>query len=163
MTITVSVEYLIPRLRLYIGDTDPDTYKYMDEWLVVSLLAGVETLQRWWNYKYLIDDNDLVYRNPTSSFVLPEPPVIEPGDVRPIVLMAAIVVKSGDLENMSWKIGAWRDAEISYSNVEGGRGKREGIQRDWDELRSLLLPPVKKLAFPMKSHLPGYKNNSIER
>lgn len=162
MTTTVNLSYLIPRLRLHIGDIDPDNYRHLDEWLRLSLVVSVETLQKWWNYKYLIDDNNDVYRNPNIRFLHSQPPVIERGDIKPIILMAAIMIKSGDLENLSWNVGAWRDAEISYSNIEASRRKDEMLKRDWEELTSILKPPQKRLAESQKGHLPGYIGNPFE-
>jgi hypothetical protein len=159
---TVDLSYLIPRLRLHIGDIDPDNYRHLDEWLLLSLVVGVEALQKWWNYKYLIDDDDDVYRNSTIRFLHPEPPVIERGDIKPILLMAAIIIKSGSLENLSWNVGAWRDAEISYSNIESSRSKDKMLTRDWKELTSILKPPQRRLAESAKGHLPGYVGNSFE-
>jgi hypothetical protein len=76
--------------------------------------------------------------------------------------MASILIKTGELENLSWNLGAWRDAEISYSNIEAGRRKDSSLVRDWKELTSILKPPQKRLASPGKSHLPGYINNPNE-
>ncbi len=152
----MNLSYLIPRLRLHLGDIDATSYRYLDEWLRLSLIAAIETLQPWWNYKYLVDENDDVYRNMTVRFLHSEPPVIERGDIRPIILMAAIIIKSGQLENLSWSVGAWRDAEISYSNIEASRRKDEMLQRDWTELTNILKPPQKRLASSNKGHLPGY-------
>jgi len=159
---TTTVTYLLPTLRLHLGDISTP-YQYLDEWVELSLVTSVETLQRWWNYKYLVSDTDEVYRNPKSTvFLFPEPPVIQNSDERPIILMAGIIIKKGDLQNLSWNVGAWRDAEISYSNIEGSRGKQKGLQDDWDELTSLLTPPTKKLGYSKKQDLPGYKYNPYE-
>ena len=163
MTETTDLSYLLPRLRLKLGDIDPATYRYLDTWLVLALVASVESLQRWWNYKYLVDDSNLVYRNPNITFLFSEPPVVERGDNYIIILMTSVIIKSGDLQNFSWNLGSWRDAEISYSNIEGGKSKTELIKRDWEELMSLLTPPVKKLSFARKSHLPGYVGNDYEQ
>jgi hypothetical protein len=144
------LNYLIPRLRLKLGDLDPSSYKYLDEWLHAALIASVDALQRWWADKYQIDNDDRIYPN------------IERRDIHPIILMASIILKSGSLENFSWNVGSWRDAEISFSNIEGGRGKSESLQRDWNELIQLLPPPNKKLAGAVKGHLPGYAGNIDE-
>ena len=154
------LNYLIPRLRLKLGDLNPSSYRYLDEWLHAALIASIDALQRWWNYKYIIDNNNRVYRNPNIGFLFPEPPIIERGDIQPIILMASIILKSGSLENFSWNLGSWRDAEISFSNIEGGRGKQESLKSDWEELKSLLTIPGKKLAFPVKGHLPGYQGTN---
>lgn len=161
MTTTNLLE-CIPRLRLHLGDTDPASYRYLDSWLQVSLISAVELLMPRWNYKYLMDGNDLAYRNPTITFLFPEPPVVERGDVWPIVLQAAIVIKEGSLESMSWNFAAWRDAEISYSNLEGSRSKDASLTRDIEQLDKMLPWRSKRLAAPIKGHLPGYLGNEYE-
>jgi len=143
------LNYLIPRLRLKLGDLIPP-YKYMDEWLHLSLVASVDALQRWWSDKYQIDVNNRVS------------PAIERRDIYPIILMASIILKSGSLENFSWNVGSWRDAEISYSNIEGSRGKQDSLKQDWNELNMILTSPNKKLVGSVKGHLPGYVGNQIE-
>lgn len=163
MATTTSLNYLIPRLRLHMGDINASAYRYLDEWLSVALLSSVETLQRWWNYKYLLDAEDEAYRNPRTTFLHSSPPVIEDSDNRIVILMSAIILKAGDLQNVSWNVGAWRDAEISYSSIEGSRTKRYSLQADWDELTSLISPPSKKLSYSIKGHLPGFLDNYIER
>lgn len=144
------LNYLIPRLRLRLGDMNPASYRYLDEWLHAALIASVDALTRWWDDKYQIDENNRVYPN------------ILRRDIQPIILMACIIVKSGSLENFSWNLGSWRDAEISFSNIEGGKGKQESLKRDWEELNKLLTSPNKKLALPVKGHLPGYVGNQEE-
>lgn len=163
MTTTVNLSYLIPRLRLHIGDIDSTSYRHLDEWLRLALIASIESLQTWWNYKYLINSNDDVYRNPNVRFLHTQPPVIERGDIKPVTLMASIIIKSGDLENLSWNVGAWRDAEISYSNIEASRRKDEMIERDWRELTNILKVPQKRLAQTHKGHLAGYVGNPYEQ
>lgn len=163
MTDTVDLSYLLPRLRLHIGDLDSENYRYLDEWLELSLVSAVEALQKWWNYKYLIDENDLAYRNSKVRFLHSSPPIIERGDIRPIILMAAIVLRTGQLEELSWNVGAWRDAEISYSNIEASRRKDDLLEKDWNELTGILKPPQKRLASGQKGHLPGYLSNQFEK
>ncbi len=159
---TINLSYLIPRLRLHLGDIDATSYRYLDEWLRLSLIASIESLEPWWNYKYLINEDDDVSRSPAIKFLHAEPPVIERGDIRPVVLMSAIILKSGQLENLSWNVGAWRDAEISYSNIEAGRSKDKMLQRDWTELTNILKPPQRRLASSNKGHLPGFVGNVRE-
>jgi len=162
MPLTTTVDFLIPRLRLHLGDTNTSSYRYLDEWLRLALVTSIESLQTWWNYKYLLLDNDDVYRNTAIRFLFPEPPVIERGDHKPIILMSAIILKMGDLQNLSWNVGAWRDAEISYSNIEASRRKDNLIESDWKELTSILKPPQKRLASAIKKHLQGYLDNPYE-
>lgn len=144
------LNYLIPRLRLKLGDLDPSQYKYLDEWLHAALIASVDTLQRWWADKYQMDDDDRVSPN------------IERRDIQPIILMASIILKSGSLENFSWNVNTWKDSEIYFSNTEGSRGKQDSLNKDWEELNLLLTPPSKKLVTSVKGHLPGYIGNIDE-
>lgn len=156
------VDYLIPQVRLYIGDLNPLAYRYLDNWLSTALVGAIKSLGKWWKNKYLVDINDLVSRNPTIVFSNEAPPIISFDDERVIIIMASIIVLEGSLENLSWSLGSWKDAEISYSNIENGRVKDSRIKRMWDELNSLLLPPTKRLANAKKGSLPGYIGNRWE-
>ena len=159
-----NLDYLIDFIRIQIGDMTPP-YRYTDSMLRTTIIISIRTLQRWWNSKYLIDSTTYnVYRNPAAiNFLFPEPPIIQDLDQRPIELMTSIIIKTGSLENVSYNIGSWRDYEVSYSNIEGGRLKDSSLKRDWEELNALLTPPSKKLAWPIKGSLPGYKGNAYER
>lgn len=160
--VTTDLAQYTERLRLHLGDTNESSPRYLAEWLRVALVAGVELLMPRWNFKYLLNDEDDVYRNPNINFVLPEPPVIERSDVWPIILQASIIIKEGSLENMSWNFVAWRDAEISYSNLESSRAKDQSVERDIKLLDSMLPWRAKRLAQPRKGHLPGYLDNLYE-
>jgi hypothetical protein len=160
---TVDPVYMIPRLRLYVGDINPALYRYTDEWLTTALEASISFLSAWWYNKYLLDVDGLVYRNTNvTSFLDLEPPVIQADDEWPIILAAAIILLEGSLENASWSIASWKDYEISYTNLESGRLKDSRINRMWDDLKDYLLPPTKRLARPIKQSLPGYKKNNYE-
>jgi hypothetical protein len=164
MSITESVnyDYLIDSLRLHLGDIDSSSYRYLDEWLRTALALSIKSLQKRWNYRYLLDDDYNVYRNTTINFLFPEPPIIEQGDEDPIILKASIILKSGTLENYSYNYGSWKDAEISYSNIESSRSKDNSLQRDIEMLDEILKPPQKRLAQTAKRSLPGYKDNRFE-
>ncbi len=162
MTDTVNLSYLIPRLRLHLGDINPASYRHLDEWLRLSLIASVESLQPWWSNRYLLDSKDDAYRKAGVTFKESQPPVVQQGDTRAIVLMAGMIIKSGDLENLAWNVGAWRDAEISYSNIEASRRKSDLLKRDWEELVSILKVPQKRLSGTGKSHMPGFVRNPYE-
>jgi hypothetical protein len=157
-----NLDYIIEDLRLHLGDIDSSSYRYVDAWLRTSIVASVKALMQWWNYKYLINDSYNVERNSNHTYLFTSPPLVERGDERAIVLMAAIIIKMGSLENASWSLGRWRDAEISYSNIEGSRAKQESIKRDLEELEGLLSPPNKRLAQTIKGSLPGYLQNEYE-
>jgi len=156
-----NLSYLLERLRVHLGDMVVP-YRYLDTWLETALVCSVEVLMPRWNYKYLVDDDDNVYRNTTIRFLFTEPPIIERGDIWPVVIQAAIVIKEGSLENQSWNFGSWRDAEISYSNLEGSRSKGASLDRDIEMLDTMLPWRGKRLAQPRKGHLPGYLGNEFE-
>lgn len=141
-----NISYLIPILRLELGDINPASYRYTDEWLDVALVASVKALQPWWDNKYLVDSTNLIVsRNPDKTFTFAEPPVIQTSDETPIVLMAVYIIKDGSLESSAWNISTWRDAEYYVSNVEGGRLRDASLQRTWDRLLAYLKPPQKRL------------------
>lgn len=154
----------IPYVRLQIGDTNPDTYRYTDEWIQTSLILAVKILQRYWNFRYLIDDTGDVTRNPNTSFLFPETDgVIQNSDEFPIILMASIIILEGSLENSAWDAVSWKDNEISFSNLERYRSRGDTLKRLIDMLNDILLPPTKKLARAKSNPLIGYLSNQYER
>ncbi len=163
ITTVTNLDYLIDGLRLKIGDTEPTTYRYTDDWLRTTLVLAVKNLQRYWRFKYLIDVDNNAYRNPLYVFDVPEPPIIQNSDEYLITLMAAIIILEGSLENSAWDAVSWKDNEISFSNLERFRTKNSMLDRMVQELNSLILPPTKRLARPSKQSLPGYLNNEYER
>lgn len=162
-TVATNLDYLIPKLRLELGDRDSSSYRYTDDWLQVALIAGVEFLMRWWKYRYLLDDDNNVLRNDGITYNFESPPIIERGDSRLIILAAVIVIRQGTLEESAWNLHSWKDSEISYSNLEGGRTRDRMISRAWDELISVLGSPRTKLVGPGKNSLVGYLSNPLER
>jgi hypothetical protein len=157
-----NLNYLIPYVRLRLGDTDPDNYRYLTKWIQTGLIASITTLGNWWNIKYLVNASDEVYRNTYCNFSFPEPPVVEPQDNQIIVLMATYIILEGSLENSAWDFVSWKDAEISYSNLESSRARSATLQRLWEELTSTMKVPTKKLARTLKGTMPGYLNNPYE-
>lgn len=160
---STNLDYLIDSLRLHLGDTVIGSYRYTDAWLRTALIMSVKALMRWWDYKYLIDTDYNVYRNQHWTYLFDEPPIVQHGDESPIILMAAIVIKEGSLENNSWSVGSWKDAEIAYSNIEGNKAKIASIETDREALEDILKPPTKRLARTKKGSLPGFKDNTYER
>lgn len=148
---TGTLDELIPTLRLKLGDTEPTTYRYLDAWLKTALQASVSALARYWGAKYLLDDLGDVYRNTLYiDWEFDSPPIIQFKDGWIIVLMAAIIVKSGQLENLAWDIGSWRDAELSFSNIESGKQKDASLARDIEELNNYLKVPKKRPVVPIR-------------
>jgi len=161
-----NLDDLISFVRLRIGDlTTP--YRYLDSWIRTALVAGVDKLSKWLNFKYLLDSNFNIYRNPSAMgvFIFPEDTfgIIEPGDKDAIILIASIILLEGSLENSAWNFQSWRDSEISYSNLEQSRTRNDILKSLWDELYKTLKPPTKKLARAIKGNLPGFKGNIFER
>lgn len=156
ITVTTDLDYLIPELRYRLQDTDETAYRYLDEWLRVALVSALKALQRWWRIRYVIDEtNYTVTRYSGSTFLVDEPPVIQQHDEIPIIIMASILTKSGVLQNNSWNVGSWRDAEIAVSNIESGRLKETSLKMDWGELEMYILPPTRRLTGIVRSPIPG--------
>lgn len=156
ITVETDLDYLIPSLRWRLGDIDSSNYRYLDEWLRVSLVSALKVLQRWWGIRYVIDETTyVVSRFSGSTFDFDEPPVIQAMDENPIVLMAAILTKEGSLENASWTTGSWRDAEYAVSNIEGSRVRDGNLSRLWDELLFYITPPTKRLTGVIRTSIPG--------
>lgn len=156
-----NIDYLIPYLRIKLGDVDGS--RYDTNWLRTALLLAVRVSQRYLNNKYLIDENNNVYRNPDYPYFIQEYGIIEARDEPIIVLLAAIIVLEGSLENSAWDAVSWRDNEVAFSNLEQFRTRGEVLNKLVDELNSLLLPPVKRLAKPLKVGMPGYNYNPEEK
>jgi len=144
---TQNVDYLIPYLRLKIGDTDATAYKYLDDWLKTSLILAVRALGRRWGSKYIITDSGVASRNTTyTDWEFDESTgTIQDKDENPIILQAALLVLQGSLENSAWNIGSWRDAEISVSNIQQGNLREQTIKNLQAELDSIVRPPSKRL------------------
>lgn len=162
---STNLDALIPYVRLKTGDMNSESYRYVDSWLQTALIASVDTLSRWWNFKYLLDNDNNIYRNPNyTGFIFDESTygIIEQGDEQIIVLMASIIVLQGSLQDTAWDFVSWRDAEVSFSNLESSRARSGILGRLWDELLYLMKPPVKRLARPVKGSLPGYRDNEYE-
>jgi hypothetical protein len=142
-----SVEYLLPMLRLRIGDINPASYRYMDDWLVLSLIASVRSLERYWDNKYHVTDGGVVSRDENYEYFTSEEAdgVVQAMDEIIIVLKASLIVLEGSLENNAWNLGSWRDAEISYSNIASGNIRGDTIRKLQSELDAYLKSPMKRL------------------
>ena len=158
IAVVTDLDYLLPALRLHLGDMDSTSYRYIDGWLRVSLVSSLKALGRWWGDRYLIDESDYsVTRNADRAdfFEFDSPPVIMHRDERPIILMASVLIKSGSLENNSWSVSSWKDAEISVSTIASARSKEFSYGMDWDELMGIMKSPQKKLWGGYRSEIPG--------
>jgi hypothetical protein len=147
INMTTTVDYLVPFLRLRIGDTNEDTYRYLDEWLRVALIASIRSLERYWGSKYKVSEEGVVTRNTSyASFEFAESEgLIQKKDEDIIIIKTALIVLEGSLENMAWNTGSWRDAEISYSNIQAGNLRGDTIKNLKAELDMLIKSPSKRL------------------
>lgn len=140
---TTIIDTLLPVLRLKLGDTDITAYRYLDEWLETSVIAAISALSRYWSDKYVIIDGDIA-RNAAYAYFETTTPVIQSKDAWLIILAAAIIVKSGSLENAAWDFSSWHDSELSFSNLESGRQKDISLTRDIQELQGYIKSPIKR-------------------
>jgi len=125
------LDYLIQDLRFHMGDISE--LKYNTDFLRQALIIGIKALMRKWRNKYLYASG-VVSRNVGVAYEYAAPPVIQYSDERPIMLQAAIIIKSADLQDSGWDIASWRDDEIAYSNIAGSKALLDSLQRDIDEL-----------------------------
>lgn len=144
----VNIDYLIDQVRLELGDVNPTTYRYLNEWIVLALIVAVRTLARRWESKYKITNDGEISRNantPTFEFTEEEEGVVQQKDERLIVVQASLILLEGSLESSAWNIGSWRDAELAVSNIESGKLRGDHVRALRDELDSILKPAGKRL------------------
>ncbi len=164
ITVPTDLDQLIPDLRLHIWDYEVP-YTFSDDMLKFCLVAGLKMLMPRWSYRYIPIDNTTswsVARSTEEDFPLPSPPVIMYHDERPIILAAAIMLKSGKIYTASWDTVSWRDDEVSYSNITGGKMAEGSLLRDMDELDRLIPARGKRLAQAKKQSLLGFSSATNE-
>ena len=144
---------LIPSLRVYLGDSVVP-YEFSNTLLFDALVMSCKGLMHYWNFKYFIDSNDCVTRNPTKIYSVVAPPIIQYSDEHAFILLAAIIIKLAKLTDTFWDMGSWQDDEISASMYGGGTVLGKDIRKDWKELQNWLR---KRLHRPERQSLPGFK------
>ena len=168
ITATSGADYLIPTLRMHLWDiNEPPTYS--SGFLRMGLLSGIKLLMPRWNARYIpsyitTTDNWDINRSTSDVFVQASPPTIMYGDERPIILAAAIAIKSGYVFSSSAGTISWKDDEVSYSNITGGKLVEGDLARDMDELNKLVPERRQRLGRAQRQSLYGYKRplNEIE-
>jgi len=156
---SVAIDYLIPYVRVEIGDLTAASYRYLDEWILSALILATKKSYRYWRSKYLITDEGIVTRSTTISFDTTEDTgVIEDRDEPILVILAAITILEGGLESHAWDIASWKDAEISYSNIAGGQIRNDNLKRLKVQLDDMIKAPTKRLAWTQGAPLPGFMN-----
>jgi len=161
LTSTSDLDYLIDYLRIHLGDTS-STFTYSNDTLKLVLLAGLKMLMPRWNSRYVptynaSTENWDVARSATDIFTHASPPIIMYGDERPILLAAAIALKSGLIYTVGSNAVSWRDDEVSFSNMTGAKMQEASLLRDWEELGRLVPERRQRLARSKKGELLGYK------
>jgi len=66
--------------------------------------------------------------------------VLEQGDDQIIIIYAAIITAEGELEKNAWDLGSWKDAEISFSNIQSGKTSDDILIRWYNETKKLFSP-----------------------
>jgi hypothetical protein len=129
---------LVPALRRHLGHyvNTGET----DSQLAAYIADGVEALSFRWSRQYIVT------QIPPLSFSVE--PTIAPKDKRPIILMASIIYKMGNLQ-----LAGFRDQDFSYDPQQG---RQNPLQMDIEELARFL--PIYRLARPVTSPLRGYNN-----
>lgn len=151
--IPTDLDYLIPDLRLHLGDT-VEPYTYAESVLRHALVNACKTLMKKWRNRYIIDSSYVVSRNTTVVFEISSPPVIQYSDERAFILQASIIIKSGNLTNSANNYGSWKDDEISYSNIAAASTARGSLETDMMELDEWLR---RRLFGTSKQSLGGFR------
>ena len=146
------VDHLIPVLRFYLGDYE--TRRYLTDTLRASLIFAVRMLMRRWASRYTVSDAGAVTRSTAISFDSAAPPVIQYKDEPPIVIQAAMVIKSGSLQDSSWQIASWRDDEIAVSNIQADKSRRDSLKHDEALLEEYF---KRRLHAGSRQELPGFR------
>lgn len=145
------VTFLLPDLRVYLGDT-VEAYMFSDDLLESSLFTAIKLLGRRWRYRYLLDEDNDITRNDAASFQV-STPTIEFVDQAALIVQAAIVIKSARAWDSSWDIASWKDDEIAYSNIQGARSRDTSIASDQALLDKIL---VQRLHPGIINSMPGF-------
>lgn len=146
------IDYLIPALRYYLGDQD--TLRYSTDTLRQAIIFSVRALMRRWSDRYTIDSDGNVTRTTAITFNSTSPPAIQYRDEPPIIIQAAIFIKSGSLQDSSWQVASWRDDEIAVSNIQADRSRRSGLEFDTELLETYF---KMRLYAGKRQRLPGFR------
>lgn len=129
---------LVPAMRRHISnyiETDE-----LDSELAAYLADAVEALQFRWDRTYAIE-----FIAPLTFNVSPD---IASKDKRPVILMASIIYKMGNLQ-----LAGFRDGDFSYDPQQG---RQNPTQMDIEELARFL--PIYRLAQATTAPMRGFNN-----
>ena len=164
ITIPTDLDYLVTALRLHLWDINIPSV-YTDNMLKYCLIAGLKVLMPRWNSRYVPTESATAWtvsRSTEDIFSQEAPPTIQYGDERPIVLAASIAFKSGKIYTSSWETMSWKDDEVSFSNITGGKMAQESLLRDITDLKDMVPDRGKRLGRSTKQSLLGFKGPANE-
>lgn len=177
ITFPCNIDYLIPGVRLHIGDTSET--QYSDSLIRSALVYGIKQLQRRWGNRYLIYASG-IESNPQPSdvpagyvaanlpdgqgliplglsvndvFRNPFQTFTDPGtqisqeDEYPIVLVASMLLMKSVYTSSIQSFQNWSDGEFSFSNVASARAYQSTLSSLQLELDSYF---KKRLASPAR-------------
>jgi len=147
------LDYLIPLLRLNLGDWD-DPYRYSTDTLRNSLVFSLKALMARWGNRYTISDGTVARGKAAWLYEDSSPPTIQIKDEPPIVLQAAILIVSGATQDASWQVASWRDDEIQVSNIQADKS-RHAMLNKWIEMLDSFFKL--KLHMGQRQSLPGFR------
>jgi hypothetical protein len=132
MITSSNLDYLLPALRLQVGD--PNETVFSESLLLTGLVNGVKMLGSRWGSKYLIDSNNDVYRNTAVSFTYNSPPVVEQQDEIAIVLAASVLVRRSALTSSASAFTNWSTPDLTFSNVQASKTLLDLLKSDEEQL-----------------------------
>lgn len=92
-----------------------------------------------------------VLRNPYHRFLDNGPEVVSQEDVPPVILAAAIVLRTAQLSSSADVFGSWSDGQFSYSNLGSQRALSDLLEHDRQQLNSYF---ALRLAKSLRSSFP---------
>lgn len=113
-----------------------------DSTLAAYLADAVEALNYRWTRDYVVEN--------TAPLTFEVEPTIAAKDKRPVILMASIIYKSGNLNLVSF-----RDGDFAWDPQQG---RTNPLQVDLNELDKILPSGQGKLAVGITAPLRGYAN-----
>ena len=150
ITTETNLDYLITYVRLNLGDIDET--KWSDAAVRTALVQAVLYLQHRWNSRYTIDATTYdAVRSTTYTFEEDDPPIIQGTDAPAVVMQAIWIICSGKVFDSDWV--SWRDDEISFTNLTGGRLKKEQCNQYKEWLDEFF---THRLAGAVRQSLPGF-------
>lgn len=173
ITVTTNLDYLIPDVRLRVGDIDGTLFS--DNLIRTGLVSSVKYLQHLWGDRYLIYTSGIissgtivnvpqgtcdlgytpneydVIRNCYAVFESVPPPILDQDDEQAIVIAAGMLVRRSVIQSSTTAFTNWTTPDLSISNIQSAKMLTEMLKMDKEELDSFF---KRRLARPVKSTFP---------